>query len=369
MSQASQMAENPTPALQPTLRDYERQAREILKPDRAAYFFGGAADEQTLDANQSVFSKIELLPRMLRDVRGGSTGTTLLGQSMAHPIMVAPVAYQKLVHPDGERAMALGAAAQDAVMTLSAQSSTEAGDVRTAGHSCSWFQLYWTAAREANLSLVQRVADLGFTAIVLTIDAPVQGVRDRETRTGFSLPADISAVNLEGMPTPRFAPLEQGESMLFDRIAHVSPVWEDVEWLCRHSPLPVILKGIVHPADARLAINAGAGGIIVSNHGGRILDTVPATIILLPAIAKACGGAVPVLMDGGVRRGTDVLKALALGASAVLVGRLAIAGLAVAGSAGVSHVLRLLRDELEVAMMLTGCRNLDDITPDILHRP
>lgn len=363
------MAGNQTPTLQSTLREYERHAFELLSPDRGAYFFGGAADERTLDANQSAFSKIELLPRMLRDVRGGSTRTVLFGQSMAHPIIVAPVAYQKLVHPDGEAAMALGAAAQDTVMTLSAQSSVDAGEVRAAGPTCSWFQLYWTPAREANLALVQRVADLGFTAIVLTIDAPVQGVRDRETQTGFRLPADVSAVNLADMPTPRFAPLEHGESILFDRIAHVSPVWADVEWLCQHSPLPVILKGIVHPADAREAINAGASGIIVSNHGGRILDTVPATITLLPAIVKASDGAVPVLMDGGVRRGTDILKALALGASAVLVGRPAIAGLAVAGSAGVSHVLRLLRDELEIAMMLTGCRTVADITPDILYRP
>ena len=363
------MTEAGTQALQPTLREYERTAYDLLSPDRAAYFFGGAADERTLDANQSAFSDIELLPRMLRDVRGGSTRTTLLDQSMAHPIMLAPVAYQKLVHPEGETAMALGAAAQDTVMTLSAQSSVDAGAARTAGPSCTWFQLYWTAQREAVMALVQRVADLGFTAIVLTVDAPVQGVRDRETRTGFGLPADISAVNLAGMPTPRFAPLEPGESILFDRIAHVSPRWADVEWLCQNSPLPVILKGIVHPDDARQAIQAGASGIIVSNHGGRILDTVPATITLLPAIVKASDGAVPVLMDGGVRRGTDVLKALALGAAAVLVGRLAIAGLTVAGSAGVSHVLRLLRDELEVAMMLTGCRSVADITPDILRWP
>ena len=363
------MTEVETQALQPTLRDYERKAYELLSPDRAAYFFGGAADEQTLDANQSAFSKIELLPRMLSDVRSGSTRTALLGQSMAHPIMLAPVAYQKLVHPEGEAAMALGAAAQDTTMVLSAQSSVEAGDVRAAGPSCTWFQLYFAAQREAVLALVQRVADLGFTAIVLTVDAPVQGVRDRETRTGFRLPADISAVNLAGMPTPRFAPLEHGESILFDRIAHVSPRWADVEWLCQNSPLPVILKGILHPDDARKAIQAGASGIIVSNHGGRILDTVPATITLLPAVVTASNGAVPVLMDGGVRRGTDILKALALGASAVLVGRSAIAGLTVAGSAGVSHVLRLLRDELEVAMMLTGCRSVADITPDILRRP
>jgi 4-hydroxymandelate oxidase len=264
--------------------------------------------------------------------------------------------------------MAMGAAAQDAAMVLSAQSSTDAAEVRAAGSDCDWFQLYWGPSREASLALVQRIADLGFAAIVLTVDAPVQGVRDKEARTGFQLPPDIAAVNLADMPAARFAPLTPSESILFDRVAHITPRWSDVDWLCRNSPLPVIVKGILHPADARQAINAGACAIIVSNHGGRTLDTVPATIRLLPAVAKAVDGAVPVLMDGGIRRGTDILKTLALGATAVLAGRLPVAGLAVAGASGVSHVLRLLRDELEIAMMLTGCASLDEITPDIIYR-
>ncbi|WP_417435434.1 alpha-hydroxy acid oxidase [Hoeflea sp.] len=360
--------DQPSVNLQPTLRDYESRARAMLSVDRSAYFFGGAADERTLEANQQAFSKLELLPRALRDVRGGSAGQVLLGQPMPHPILVAPVAYQRLVHPDGEIAMAIGAGAQNTAMVLSAQSSIDAAELRAAGDTCNWFQLYWGPSRDANLALVSRMADLGFTAIVLTVDAPVQGVRDRETRTGFRLPPDIAAVNLAGMPDPQFAPLAPTESILFDRIAHITPQWTDVEWLCRNSPLPVILKGIVHPADARKAIEAGASAIIVSNHGGRVLDTMPASISLLPAVARAVDGAVPVLMDGGIRRGTDVLKALALGATAVLAGRLAIAGLTVAGAAGVSHVLRLLRDEFEIAMMLTGCATLKDITPDILYR-
>jgi 4-hydroxymandelate oxidase len=264
--------------------------------------------------------------------------------------------------------MAMGAAAQDAAMVLSAQSSTDAAEVRAAGSGCDWFQLYWGPSREASLALVQRIADLGFAAIVLTVDAPVQGVRDKEARTGFQLPPDIAAVNLADMPAARFAPLAPSESILFDRVADITPRWSDVDWLCRNSPLPVIVKGILHPADARQAINAGACAIIVSNHGGRTLDTVPATVRLLPAVTKAVGGAVPVLMDGGIRRGTDILKALALGATAVLAGRLPVAGLAVAGASGVSHVLRLLRDELEIAMMLTGCASLDEITPDIIYR-
>lgn len=360
--------QHPSPDLQPTLRDYEARAKAILSADRAAYFFGGAADERTLEANQKAISEIELRPRVLRDLRSGSTRLTLLGQLLPHPILVAPVAYQRLVHPDGEIAMAMGAGAQDTAMVLSAQSSIDAAAVCTTSAACTWFQLYWGPSRDANLALVRRMADLGFTAIVLTVDAPVQGVRDNEARTGFRLPPDISAVNLASMPVPQFSPLEQSESILFDRIAHIAPGWTDVEWLCRNSPLPVILKGIVHPADAQLAIEAGAAAIIVSNHGGRILDTVPASIRLLPAIARAVDGAVPVLMDGGIRRGTDVLKALALGATAVLLGRMAIAGLTVAGAAGVSHVLRLLRDEFEIAMMLTGCASLKEITPGVLYR-
>lgn len=361
-------AKHPAADLQPTLPDYESRARALLSADRSAYFFGGAADEQTLAANEKAFSELELLPRVLRDLRGGSTRLTLLGKALRHPILVAPVAYQKLVHPDGETAMAMGAAAQDAAMVLSAQSSTDAAEVRAASRGCDWFQLYWGPSREASLALVQRIADLGFAAIVLTVDAPVQGVRDKETRTGFQLPPDIAAVNLADMPAARFAPLAPSESILFDRVAHITPRWSDVDWLCRNSPLPVIVKGVLHPADARQAINAGACAIIVSNHGGRTLDTVPATVRLLPAVARAVDGAVPVLMDGGIRRGTDILKTLALGATAVLAGRLPVAGLAVAGASGVSHVLRLLRDELEIAMMLTGCASLDEITPDIIYR-
>jgi 4-hydroxymandelate oxidase len=280
-------AKHPAADLQPTLRDYESRARALLSADRSAYFFGGAADEQTLAANEKAFSELELLPRVLRDLRGGSTRLTLLGKALRHPILVAPVAYQKLVHPDGETAMAMGAAAQDAAMVLSAQSSTDAAEVRAAGSGCDWFQLYWGPSREASLALVQRIADLGFAAIVLTVDAPVQGVRDKEARTGFQLPPDIAAVNLADMPAARFAPLAPSESILFDRVAHITPRWSDVDWLCRNSPLPVIVKGILHPADARQAINAGACAIIVSNHGGRTLDTVPATVRLLPAVARS----------------------------------------------------------------------------------
>lgn len=357
-----------TANLQPTLADYEECARNILSPENEAYFFGGAGAEQTLNSNLHAFKNTQLIPRHLRDVSGGSTKLELLGQTLQHPIIVAPVAYQKLVHGDGEIATALGTAAQETQMVLSAQSSVLAEDAIESGETCNWFQLYWMVTREATLSLINRVHDAGYRAIVLTIDAPVQGVRDEEIRSGFHLPADIRAVNLEQMPQPHFESLQAGESMIFDRIANISPSWEDVAWLCAQAPLPVILKGIMHADDGQQAVKAGAAGIIVSNHGGRILDTVPATLEVLPQIIDAVGNDVPVLMDGGIRRGIDVIKALALGAKAVLVGRPIISGLTVAGAEGVSHVLRLLRDELEISMMLTGCRTLEDIGPDIIYR-
>jgi 4-hydroxymandelate oxidase len=216
--------------------------------------------------------------------------------------------------------------------------------------------------------LIARVEAAGYEALVLTVDAPVQGPRDRERRTGFRRPAGVSAVNLAGREVPAALALQPGQSRLFDDLLAHAPTWDDLQWLRSLTRLPILLKGVVHPQDAREAVQCGAAGLIVSNHGGRTLDTMPATANLLPRVVAAVQGNVPVLVDGGIRRGTDVLKAVALGASAVLVGRPVLHGLANAGAAGVAHVLRLLRDELEIAMALTGCRTLTDahgvIAPD-----
>lgn len=356
-----------TPAsLASGLPEYDRRAHETLPPDVAAYFLRGAGRERTLRANSADLQSIDLWPRPLVDLRGGATKVTLLDQDLAAPMLVAPMAYLPLLHPDGEAGAAAAATAQGLGMVLSAQSAQPMERVRAAGPGCGWMQLYWQGGREASLSLAHRAARSGFSALVLTVDAPVNGIRDAELAAGFTLPSDIRAVNLDGFGQPELAPLSDGESLLFDRVAHVLPRWEDVAWLCENAPLPVLLKGILHPDDAVHAVRAGAAGVIVSNHGGRVLDGAPSSISALPGVIAAVGGTVPVLMDGGIRRGVDVFRALATGARAVLIGRPVCHGLAVAGALGVSHVLRLLRDELEVTMALTGCKRLSDITRDRL---
>ena len=359
-----------------SLADHEERARQQLDDNAWAYFSGGAADEITLRANPAAWSQLPLQPRVLRALVGGHTRTTLLGRTLAHPILLAPVAFQCLAHPDGERATAFAAAALGAGMVLSTQSSTPVEVVAQAlrgdpGSGPLWFQLYLQHDRGFTRSLVQRAEAAGCEALVLTVDAPASGVRDRERRAQFRLPPGISAVHLAGLapsPAPQLAP---GQSALFDALLHQAPTWDDVQWLQSTTRLPVLLKGILHPDDARQAATLGVAGLIVSNHGGRTLDTAPATAAVLPQVVqavRAIDNSLPVLVDGGIRRGTDVLKAMALGASAVLVGRPAIHGLANAGAAGVAHVLRLLRDELEVAMALTGCATLADASPALLGR-
>ena len=355
-----------------TLADHEQHARTQLDDNAWAYFSGGAADEISLRANRSAWDALPLWPRVLRPLAGGHTRVPLLGRTLAHPILLAPVAFQRLAHPDGELAMAYAAAALGAGVVLSTQASVSLESVAQAvlpdpGRGPLWFQLYLQPDRGFTQALVQRAEAAGYEALVLTVDAPTSGVRDRERRAGFRLPPGVGPVNLAGLQAPAPSALSPGQSALFDGLLHHAPTWEDIAWLQSITRLPVLLKGVLHPADARQAVSVGAAGLIVSNHGGRTLDTAPATATALPRVVQAVGGAVPVLVDGGIRRGTDVLKAMALGASAVLVGRPAVWGLANAGAAGVAHVLRLLRDELEVAMALTGCATLAEATPALLE--
>ena len=358
-----------------SLADHERLAQQQLDANAWAYFSGGAGDEITLRANRSAWDAITLQPRVLQPLAGGHTRTELLGRTLAHPILLAPMAYQCMAHPDGELASAYAAAALGAGMVLSTQSSTPLEAVATAmlgdaGRGPLWFQLYLQHDRGFTRELVQRAEAAGYEALVLTVDAPTSGARDREKRAGFCLPQGISAVNLAGLAQPSPVALQPGQSALFDGLLQHAPTWADVQWLQSITRLPVLLKGVLHPLDAAQAARLQVAGLIVSNHGGRTLDTAPATAHALPRIADAVQGALPLLVDGGIRRGTDVLKAVALGASAVLVGRPAIYGLAHAGAMGVAHVLRLLRDELEIAMALTGCATLDRATPALLkcHR-
>ncbi|CAN7360960.1 alpha-hydroxy-acid oxidizing protein [Acidovorax delafieldii] len=354
-----------------TLADHEQHARTQLDDNAWAYFSGGAADEISLHANRSAWDALPLWPRVLRPLAGGHTRVPLLGRTLAHPILLAPVAFQRLAHPDGELAMAYAAAALGAGVVLSTQASVSLESVAQAvlpdpGRGPLWFQLYLQPDRGFTQALVQRAEAAGYEALVLTVDAPTSGVRDRERRAGFRLPPGVGPVNLAGLQAPAPSALGPGQSALFDGLLHHAPTWDDIAWLQSITRLPVLLKGVLHPADARQAVSLGAAGLIVSNHGGRTLDTAPATATALPRVVKAVQGKVPVLVDGGIRRGTDVLKAMALGASAVLVGRPAIWGLANAGAAGVAHVLRLLRDELEVAIALTGCSTLAEATSALL---
>lgn len=346
-----------------TLADHERHARSVLDDAHWAYLFGAAADEITASRNIEAWRALELLPRVLQPVAGGHTRVELLGRTLAHPILIAPMACQGLAHPHAEHATALAAAALGAGLVLSTQASVSLEDIAAAylpqlGRGPLWFQLYLQPDRGFTAELVQRAEAAGFEALVLTVDAPVQGARDSERRSGFRLPAGMGAVNLAGLRHPPPRALAEGQSALFDDLLTHAPGWDDVAWLRSVTRLPVLLKGVLHPDDARQAVASGASGLIVSNHGGRTLDTAVTTAASLPRIAQAVSGDLPLLVDGGIRRGTDVLKAIGLGANAVLVGRPVLHGLATAGATGVAHVLRLLRDELEIAMALTGCRTL-----------
>jgi 4-hydroxymandelate oxidase len=356
-----------------SLADHEAHAARVLDPRAWAYFAGGAGDELSLADNRAAWDGLRLLPRVLRPLAGGHTRLQLLGRSLAHPILLAPIAYQRMAHPEGELATAHAAAAQEAGMVVSTQASQPLEAVAQAmngdpARGPLWFQLYLQHDPGFNRELIARVEEAGYEALVLTVDAPCNGARDRERRAGFRLPAGVAAVNLAGLAPPPARPREPGHSALFDGLLHQAPTWAEVEWLQAQTRLPVILKGVLHPDDARLAARLQVAGLVVSNHGGRTLDTVVTTAAALPAVVEAVAGALPVLVDGGIRRGTDVLKALALGASAVLVGRPYVFGLANGGALGVAHVIRLLRDELEIAMALCGCATLAEIGRGVLAR-
>ncbi len=344
-----------------SLADHEALASERLDPMSWAYFSGGAADEITLRANRAAWDALALRPRVLRPLAGLSLAGELLDRALPSPILVAPMAHQRLAHPDGELATAVAAAAVGAGLVLSQQSNTALEAV--AAHYLAdrdrgpfWFQLHALGERGWLRELIARAEAAGVEALVLTVDAPLNGVRDRERRAGFALPA--------GLLTPHLPP--SGAGNLAQLLAQ-APCWADVEWLQAHTRLPLLLKGISHPDDAAQACALGVAGLIVSNHGGRVLDTLPATAKLLPEIADAVQGRCALLVDGGIRRGTDILKALALGADAILLGRPVLHGLANAGATGVAHVLRLLQDELIAAMALCGLRGLSEIDPACLQ--
>lgn len=347
------------------LCDYAPYARERLTAMAWEYLESGAADEVTLRRNVEAFAELRLKGRVLGEVTGGHTRLSLFGHVYDHPVFLAPVAYQKLFHTEGEMATALGAAVTQTLMVLSTLSTTSMEDVARAHGTSLWFQLYLQRDRAVSLELIRRAEREGYRAIMVTVDAPLAGIRNREQRAGFHLPDGLSPVNLpQGVAAAQTGP---GQSLVFDTLMPVAPGWGDIEWVLSEARLPVILKGILAPEDADRACRMGLAGIVVSNHGGRGLDTLPASIEVLPVIAEVVKGRVPVLLDGGVRRGTDVFKALALGASAVMIGRPYIHALAAAGPLGVAHAVRTLREELEIVMAMSGTPTLERIRPAHLY--
>ncbi|WP_404480370.1 alpha-hydroxy-acid oxidizing protein [Novosphingobium sp. BL-52-GroH] len=351
-----------------SLADYERRAQQHLTPQAWRHIQEGAGREVTLRENRAAFDRIGLLPRAMADL-DGSTRIELLGRTHAAPILLAPLAYQGLAHPEAELACARAATALDLGMVASTLASVRIEDIATAARSLGrdlgkeaaplWFQLYLQPEREHSLQLVRRAEAAGYEAIVLTIDAALKPA-------GMTLPPGVDAVNLAGMPRPRQTSVPGGRILLGTALTDAAPKWADLAWLRAATTLPILVKGLVLGEDARRTVEEGADGLIVSNHGGRVLDGLPSAIELIQAVAEATAGRVPLLLDGGVRQGTDVVKALALGAKAVLVGRPQMHALAVAGMPGVAHMIHLLRTELEAAMAQLGCPTVDALGPERL---
>ncbi|MFQ5927156.1 MAG: alpha-hydroxy acid oxidase [Terriglobia bacterium] len=364
--QAAPKAASAEPAAPVNLFEYEPLARQRLSQMAYDYIAGGAGDEITLRHNRDSFDRIRLKPRVLVDVSKLDTRVELFGQTFDFPILLAPTGFHKLVHHEGELATARGAAATGATLVVSSFATTAIEDIARAATSRLWFQLYIQPDRAFTRDLVQRAEAAGCQALCLTVDTPVAGTRDREKRARFNLPPEIQLEILKalGVKPPRSAHL--GERDIYSAILDPTLTWDTVAWIRSFAKVPLILKGILAPEDARLAADQGASAVLVSNHGARNLDTTPATIEALPAVIEAVEGRIPILLDGGVRRGTDVVKALALGARAVLIGRPYLWGLAVEGADGVRKVVELLRTELEAAMALCGTPSLNRINRSVL---
>lgn len=354
-----------------TVAELEAAARERLDPAHYDYFAGGAQDEITLRENEEAYKRLRLVPRVLRGSDKRDLSIELLGTPSSMPILVAPTAFHRLAHPDGELATARAAARAGTILIVSMASTTAIEDVAAAAREVApdpglWFQLYLQPDLEFTEAIVRRAEAAGLKAFVVTVDSPVLGRRERDDRNAFhDLPPGLFVENLRNI----------GENRSGGNTSHVREIvmsaglnWDHIAWLRSKTKLPVLIKGVLHAEDARLAVHHGVAGLVVSNHGGRQLDTVPATIDVLPEIAAAVGGALPVLLDGGIRRGTDVVKALALGADAVGVGRPIVWGLAAGGREGVSEVLEMLRADFDQALALCGGRHPADLTPDQVRR-
>ncbi len=351
------------------LFDYEREAERRIPPSHWGYIAGGANDEVTLGANRAAFDRILIRYRTMVDVTTRDLRTTVLGMPVSMPVLVAPMAMQKLAHAEGECATARAARSAGTLMITSTTATTRLSEVIAASPGPMWFQLYLYRDRAATRALIDEAVRSGYTGVVVTVDAPLLGRRERDIKLGFTLPKHLTLANAAeaGMGEVPDASADASGLMLHFRGLHdpaLTP--RDVEWVREVSGLPVIVKGIVRGDDAVRAIEHGAAGIVVSNHGGRQLDTAIPAITALPEVVDAVAGRAEVYVDGGIRRGTDVLKAIALGARAVMVGRPVLWGLAVDGEAGVCSVLDLLRQEVDLAMALAGARNVSELTRDLV---
>jgi 4-hydroxymandelate oxidase len=356
------------------LDELESRARERLDPMLFDYIAGGAADEWTLVENRAAWSRHQILPRMLRGVADRSTSTTVLGTPISMPVVVPPMGFQGLCHADAETATASATAGEGTVFCASTVSNCSLEAIAQAsGNGARWFQLYVYKDKGVTKSLVERAAAAGYSALCLTVDTPLAGPRERDRRNNLRMPGHLKLANF---PDSHTAMHHQGSGPGSSLAQYISAqwdpslTWKDVEWLRSISPMPVMVKGILAPDDATLAVDHGAAAIVVSNHGGRQLDGVPAGITVLPSIVDAAArrGNCEIYVDGGARRGTDVLKALALGARAVMIGRPILWGLTLGGADGVRAVLQRIRDEIDLSMALAGCATLADVTRDLIVR-
>jgi 4-hydroxymandelate oxidase len=349
------------------LHEYEAAARATLSPMAWDYVAGGSGDEVTLRGNREAFDRWRLLPRVLRGLRQVSTATTVLGQDVSQPVLIAPSGRHRLCHDEGERATARAARAAGTIYTMSTATTFNIEEVAPEAGPW-WFQLYVYRDRGFTGELVTRAAAAGASALVVTVDVPIRGRREAEERTRFAMPPGVTT-SLLAVPegTPVLA-ASNSNSVAAEINAVFDPTlnWDDLDWLASLSSLPILLKGILHPADAARAVEYGARAVIVSNHGGRQLDSAVAALDALPAVVEAVAGRAEVLIDGGVRRGTDILKALALGARAVLIGRPIHWGLAVGGEEGVRHVLELLGAELALDLMLCGAASPSEVDRSLI---
>jgi 4-hydroxymandelate oxidase len=335
-----------------TAEDYRALAQAKLDEYVWRYLEDGAGRDVTSGANRQAFDDFKLIPRPLVKLHQPSTSFSLFGQSYTHPVFLAPIAYQRLFYSEGELATAMAANAQSGQMIVSSLASQPLELIIEVAQQALWFQLYWQGDRDRTLRLVRRAVSAGYSAIMFTVDAPVK-------LSMIDLPADITAINQE-------APLESStigaaQSMVFDGWMSQAPTWEDLAWLRDQTKLPLIVKGILHPDDAKHVEQIGCEGLVVSNHGGRVLDGVPTSFSQLASIRNALTDQTKVFVDSGVRTGQDVYKALANGADMVMLGRPYVWGLATHGALGVAHILRIIRDELEMTMALTGISHLDEI--------